>query len=207
MKHCGALLATVMVAMAAVMAASASTAKHTLLGKNAIEVTESRVTCKNGKSASVTTAVKGELHALSGTRTNFSGDKWRRRMAELDREPDDEQGHVVASAFGGPIETWNLVPQHRSVNRKINAQGSLLNRWDEFEKWAREQLGKRDAAPVKFEIRIKYAAGNGCRPIGFEIDASSKARGPGFTAKFDNGPYGSFAVSSKPRPTKGRKTS
>lgn len=198
-------LSTTVIALA-VMSVSAST-KHTLLGKNAIEVTESLVKCKNGKSTSVTTAIKGELHVLSAMRTNFSGDKWRRRMAELDREPDDEQGHVVASVFGGPIETWNLVPQHRSVNRKINAQGSLLNRWDEFEKWTREQLSKKGAAPVKFEIRVKYASGNGCRPVGFEIDASSKGHGPGFWAKFDNGPYGSFAVSSKPRPTKGRKTS
>lgn len=169
--------------------------KYTLLGKNQIEVTQSMMTCKNGNSASVTTSVKGELYTLSTTRTNFSGDKWKRRMAELDRESDDEQGHVVASVFGGPIETWNLVPQHRSVNRKINAQSSLLNRWDEFEKWTREQLGKKNGAPVKFTIKIKYAANNGCRPIGFEIDATSKV-GPGFQGRFDNGPYGSFAVAS-----------
>ncbi|XP_060866875.1 uncharacterized protein LOC132942477 [Metopolophium dirhodum] len=174
--------------------------KYTLLGKNQIEVTESMVTCKNGKSVSVTTGVKGELYALSTTRTSFSGDKWKRRMAELDRESDDEQGHVVASVFGGPVETWNLVPQHRSVNRKINAQSSLLNRWDEFEKWTREQLGKKNGAPVKFTIKIKYAASNGCRPIGFEIDATSKA-GPGFQGRFDNGPYGTFAVASK-KPSK-----
>ncbi|NP_001156140.1 uncharacterized protein LOC100162290 precursor [Acyrthosiphon pisum] len=169
--------------------------KYTLLGKNQIEVTESMVTCKNGKSVSVTTGVKGELYALSTTRTSFSGDKWKRRMAELDRESDDEQGHVVASVFGGPVETWNLVPQHRSVNRKINAQSSLLNRWDEFEKWTREQLGKKNGAPVKFTIKIKYATKNGCRPIGFEIDATSKA-GPGFQGRFDNGPYGTFAIAS-----------
>ncbi|XP_060833578.1 LOW QUALITY PROTEIN: uncharacterized protein LOC132917064 [Rhopalosiphum padi] len=180
--------------------------KYTLLGTNKIEVSESSVTCKNGKSTSVTTGVKGELYTLSSTRTNFSGDKWKKRMAELDRESDDEQGHVVASVFGGPVETWNLVPQHRSVNRKINAQSSLLNRWDEFEKWTREQLGKKNGAPVKFTIKIKYATKNGCRPIGFEIDASSKA-GPGFEANFDNGPYGSFAVtSSGSRPTKKQKT-
>lgn len=177
--------------------AGAST-KYTLLGKNKIEVTESRVTCKNGQSVSVTTGVQGELYALSSTRTSFSGDKWKRRMAELDRESDDEQGHVVASVFGGPVETWNLVPQHRSVNRKINAQSSLLNRWDEFEKWTREQLGKKNGAPVKFTIKIKYASGNGCRPTGFEIDATSKAA-PGFQGRFDNGPYGSFAVTSRPR--------
>ncbi|KAL4121120.1 hypothetical protein QTP88_013687 [Uroleucon formosanum] len=169
--------------------------KYTLLGKNQIEVTESMMKCKNGKSTSVTTGVKGELYTLSTTRTNFSGDKWKKRMAELDRESDDEQGHVVASVFGGPVETWNLVPQHRSVNRKINAQSSLLNRWDEFEKWTREQLGKKNGAPVKFTIKIKYAANNGCRPIGFEIDATSKV-GPGFQGRFDNGPYGSFAVTS-----------
>ncbi|XP_022180041.1 uncharacterized protein LOC111040427 [Myzus persicae] len=170
--------------------------KYTLLGKNQIEVTTSTVTCKNGNPVSVTSGVKGELYVLSTTRTNFSGDKWKRRMAELDRESDDEQGHVVASVFGGPVETWNLVPQHRSVNRKINAQSSLLNRWDEFEKWTREQLGKKNGAPVKFSIKIKYAANNGCRPIGFEIDATSKA-GPGFQGKFDNGPYGAFATASK----------
>lgn len=193
MKH--AYAAALLSAMMAVYAGAAT--QHTLLGKNVISVTESRVTCKNGKTASVTTGVTGELHALSTTRTNFSGDKWKRRMAELDREPDDEQGHVVASVFGGPIETWNLVPMHRSVNRKINAQSSLLNRWDEFEKWAREQLGKQNGAPVRFTIKVKYAAQNGCRPTGFNIVASSKS-GPGFTADFDNGPYGSFAMSSKP---------
>nr|BAH72309.1 ACYPI003450 [Acyrthosiphon pisum] len=47
--------------------------KYTLLGKNQIEVTESMVTCKNGKSVSVTTGVKGELYALSTTRT----EEWR----------------------------------------------------------------------------------------------------------------------------------
>ncbi|KAE9526225.1 hypothetical protein AGLY_013856 [Aphis glycines] len=189
--------AVLLIGLAVVDNVGAST-KYTLLSKNKIEVSESRVTCKNGNSVSVTTGVKGELYELSSTRTNFSGDKWKRRMAELDREPDDEQGHVVASVFGGPIETWNLVPQHRSVNRKINAQSSLLNRWDEFEKWTREQLGKKNGAPVKFAIKIKYATKNGCRPIGFEIDASSKA-GPGFQGNFDNGPYGSFAVTSRPR--------
>lgn len=179
---------------------------YTLLDKNVIKVTESTVTCKSGKSTSVTSEVTGDLYVLSTTRTSFSGDRWKNRMAELDRETDDEQGHVVASVFGGPIETWNLVPQHRSINRKINVQNSILNRWDEFEKWTRERLKNTNGTPVKFTIKVKYASPNGCRPVGFEIDATAKDS-TGFMAKFDNGPYGSFAVSSKPlKPSKRLKT-
>lgn len=170
---------------------------HTLLNQNTITVTESTVTCKNDKPTTVTTKVTGELYILSSTRTNFSGDKWKKRMAELDRETDDERGHVVASAFGGPIESWNLVPQHKSVNRKINDQNSMLNRWEEFERWARDQLGKKNGSPVKFTINVFYAITNGCRPIAFKIEASSKADTVGLLSEFDNGPHGSFAVSSK----------
>lgn len=196
------------VVTALVAAAAEASTTHTLLGRNVVTVTESRMTCMNGQSTSVTTGVRGELHVLSTVRTDFKGDRWNRRMTELDRVPDDERGHVVASVFGGPVAEWNLVPQHRSINRRINAQGSLLNRWDEFEKWAREQLGKQNGAPVRFEIKVRYAAKNGCRPIGFDVEASSRV-GPGFSARFDNGPYGSFAASSNPsksKPTKPRKT-
>lgn len=178
----------------------ASTSR-TLIGKNAIQVTESSVRCKNGKSTTVTTEVSGDLYADSDKRTDFKGTKWTNRMVEMDRERDDERGHVVASVFGGPIEEWNMVPMHRSVNRRITAQSSLLNRWDEFEKWAREQVKKKNV-PVRFTIRIRYGPQNGCRPIGFGISATAKGTS-GFQASFDNGPYGSFAVSSQPsRPKK-----
>jgi hypothetical protein len=94
-----------------------------------------------------------------------------------------------------------MVPMHRSVNRRITAQSSLLNRWDEFEKWSRDQV-KKGNVPVRFTIRIRYGPLNGCRPIGFDISATAKGTS-GFQGSFDNGPYGSFAVSSQPsRPKK-----
>lgn len=158
-------------------------AKYTLLSLNEIEVTEFSAMCKNSKSAYVTWKVTGELHELSDDKTNFSGNEWKYRMSELDSEEDDEQGYVVGSVFGGLIESWNLVPQHLSVNR-----------WDEFEKWTREQLGKDNGSPVEFTIWINYLTKTGCRPISFEIYASSEADKIGYQAKFDNGPFRSFAV-------------
>lgn len=185
-------LAAVLVAMVAAVVVGAVTQTYTLLNRNVVNVTEAQMTCMNGQTTTVTVGVTGELYELSTTRTNFSGDGWRRRMAELDRQTQDEQGHVVASMFGGPAVSWNLVPQHYSVNRPINAEGSILNRWVEFERWVQKQLANQ-GAPVRFEIQVKYAAANGCRPIGFEIIAFSNSD-PGFRAEFDNGPYSTFAV-------------
>ncbi|VVC41124.1 Hypothetical protein CINCED_3A012495 [Cinara cedri] len=181
------------------LASASTTTPYTLIGRNSVTVTESQATCKNGVSTTVTTAVKGELYVLNppGTRTDFTGNQWKNRMTLLDREPDDEQGHVVASVFGGPIAQWNLVPQHRSVNRKIKVQSDLLNRWDEFEKWGRVELAKIGGAPVKFNMIIKYAPANGCRPIGFVIHGTSP-KSSGFDAEFVNGPNGTFAASSVP---------
>lgn len=172
---------------------------YTLLGKNVITVTESPMTCKNGKSTSVTTEITGDLYVLSKNRTNFSGNKWQTRMNELDCDKGDERGHVLASVFGGPAEMWNLVPQYSSVNRKLHKENSVLNRWYEFEYFTRTQLKTNNS--VKFTIKIEYASQNGCRPIGFEINAEAKGTS-GFYANFENGPFETFAVSSSGKPSK-----
>ncbi|XP_050421480.1 uncharacterized protein LOC126833929 [Adelges cooleyi] len=175
----------------------------TLLNRNIVTYGQSNQVCKNGQSTTVTKEINAAIYVLSNTRTNFNGNRWNRRMEQLDRESKDEKGHIIASSFGGPAEEWNLVPQDISINRKINAQSSILNRWDEVEKWIRDQV-KKNAVPVTYKISIVYSNQNGCRPTHFKISATNP-RNQGIKGEFDNGPYGSFAISSngsKNRPRK-----
>ena len=50
-------------------------------------------------------------------------------MIQLDKQPGDHKGHILASVFGGPAIIWNLAPQADNVNKRLNNKNSLLVGW------------------------------------------------------------------------------
>lgn len=165
---------TVVAWLCAVVAATQSATMYDLGSGNVVHVTETQRTCGNGRSASVPSVFQGTLaKAFPGANQRFTSTV-DGRMALMDREPEDERGHVLASQFGGPAAEWNLIPQWWSVNRKIRNEAAVLDRWIEWERWARYRLD-HGAGPITFSIRIEYPGNKGCRPSSFRIEAQSRA--------------------------------
>lgn len=103
-----------------------------------------------------------------------------------DGRKDDERGHLVASTIGGPSDdSWNIVPQQTSVNRKLTKESNLMARWDEFEKWMLLEISRKNT--IQFTIKVNYDSASGCRPVSFEVDTYS-------SAKSSTGFRGTFAI-------------
>jgi len=117
----------------------------------------------------------------------------------MDGVKGDERGHLVASTLGGPNDdSWNMVLQHMSVNRKIANMSNIFARWDEFEKYVIKHIEdpyNSTIISVHFTIDVNYENDKGCRPVCLEVDAkSNNISDTGFWGKFFNNPGGNFGV-------------
>ncbi|XP_076256924.1 uncharacterized protein LOC143194211 [Rhynchophorus ferrugineus] len=139
-------------------------------GRNSATITTGTHICANGNSTQVTLSVDAILNDKNPSRTNF-GSSFDKRMKELDAKPGDHKGHILASAFGGPAETWNLAPQADNLNRKYRCRTSILNVWYDCEKFVRDSLDS-GKLPVKVKVVLDYE-NKDCRPTHWSIDAKS----------------------------------
>lgn len=164
--------------------------KDPKLRQGYVDVTFGRQKCLSKNIESVPIKLVGVAYEAGFTRTSFNSFT---RFNKMDGVKGDERGHLVASTFGGPNDdSWNMVPQHVSVNRKISKMSNIIARWDEFEKWAIEQIGRKRS--IEFTITVNYEDGKGCRPVSFEVKAKSSYPQDGFQGKFINSPDDNFAV-------------
>lgn len=183
---------------------SCETFRRQLLGNGYVDVTMESRTCLNNKPLSVPVRLVGEASVAGARRTSFNSDKRFLAMDGIKNPKDkidaDERGHLVASTIGGPADdSWNMVPQRTSVNRKIAKESNLMGRWDEFEKWMVEEIGR--SKTVYFTIEVNYERASGCRPVSFKVDGRSSAKpSTGYRGIFDNrpgGPFGTVAQTQK----------
>ncbi|CAI6351126.1 unnamed protein product [Macrosiphum euphorbiae] len=198
------LMFVALLGAAAVTMVSCEMHRHQLLGNGYVNVTMESRTCLNNKPLSVPVLLVGEASVAGAPRRNFSSDKRFLAMDGIKNPTDkidaDERGHLVASTIGGPPDdTWNMVPQRTSVNRKISKESNLMGRWDEFEAWMVEEI--KGKATVYFTIEVNYERASGCRPVSFKADGRSNAKpSTGYRAIFDNrpgGPFGAVAQTQK----------
>lgn len=61
------------------------------------------------------------------------------RMRELNQQPYDEIGHMLALSLGGPNVLNNLIPQHQTTNRNVGNNRAFPN-WFRIERRLRQQL-------------------------------------------------------------------
>ncbi|XP_060866874.1 uncharacterized protein LOC132942476 [Metopolophium dirhodum] len=183
---------------AAVTMVSCETLRHQLLGNGYVNVTMESRTCLNNKPLSVPVLLVGEASVAGAPWRSFNSDMRFLAMDGIKNPTDkidaDERGHLVASTIGGPPDdTWNMVPQRTSVNRKISKESNLMGRWDEFETWMVEEIGRKKT--VYFTIEVNYERASGCRPVSFKVDGRSSAKpSTGYRSIFDNKPGGPFST-------------
>ncbi|XP_060833890.1 uncharacterized protein LOC132917258 [Rhopalosiphum padi] len=160
------------------------------LSQGYVDVTFAQRKCLSKNSESVPVILTGVAYETGLPRKSFNSFT---RFNKMDGVKGDERGHLVASTFGGlNDDSWNMVPQHVSVNRKISKMSNIMARWDEFEKWASVQLGRNKS--VQFKITVNYEDAKGCRPVSFEVDAKSSYSKDSFQGKFINSPDDNFAT-------------
>jgi hypothetical protein len=169
--------------------------RYPLLENGYVDVTMASQTCLNKKSLSVPVKLVGVATKSKAPRKSFTSNTQFFKMDGVkDGLKGDERGHLVASTIGGPSDdSWNMVPQQASVNRKISKESNLMGRWDEFEKWMLEEIGRKKT--VYFTIVVNYEKASGCRPVSFKVDGRSSAKpSTGFSGTFDNRPDGPFST-------------
>jgi len=183
---------------AAVTMVSCETFPHKLLGSDNVNVTMELRKCLNKKPLSVPVKLVGKVSVAGVPRTSFRSFERFLAMDGIKNPKDkidaDERGHLVASTVGGPPDdTWNMVPQRTSVNRKISKESNLLGRWDEFETWMVKEIEGKNT--VYFTIDVIYEEDSGCRPVSFKVDGMSSAKpSTGYRGTFDNKPDGPFST-------------
>ncbi|XP_022180036.1 uncharacterized protein LOC111040419 [Myzus persicae] len=169
--------------------------RYQLLENGYVDVTMEKRTCLNKQSLSVPVKLVGVASESKAPRKSFTSNTQFFAMDGVkDKLKGDERGHLVASTIGGPSDdSWNMVPQQASVNRKLSKESNIMARWDEFEKWMLLEIGRKNT--VQFTIKVNYDNARGCRPVSFEVDATSSAKpSTGFRGTFDNRPDDPFST-------------
>uniref|UniRef100_UPI000375050D DNA/RNA non-specific endonuclease n=1 Tax=Streptococcus orisratti TaxID=114652 RepID=UPI000375050D len=101
-----------------------------------------------------------ELKLKHGTRNQYS----QRMVGGLDRLPDDDGGHLIATMFNGSGDIDNLV----AMNKDINRNGGV---WYEIEQEWKNAL--QEIPPKKVSVSIEpIYKGESLRPIQFEVNYS-----------------------------------
>ncbi|XP_060535217.1 uncharacterized protein LOC132707390 [Cylas formicarius] len=172
--------------------ACAAQRTYQLNGRNRATVNTGFRRCCNGRVTEVTESVAATLYDKNRRRTNFGSSRFTRRMSELDKQPGDQKGHILASFAGGPAEIWNLAPQADNVNKRLLNRNSILAGWYECENWIKRELERGRNLPVRATMRLSYGAN--CRPTHWSIEArNSNPNDPGCRAvNIRNGFGGSF---------------
>jgi len=180
--------------------------RNPLLENGYVDVTMASRTCLNKKPLSVPVKLVGVASKSKAPRKSFTSNTQFFKMDGVkDGLKGDERGHLVASTIGGPSDdSWNMVPQQASVNRKLTKESNLMARWDEFEKWILLEISRKNT--IRFTIKVNYDNASGCRPVSFEVDAYSSAKSStGFRGTFVNRPNDQFKTAAESSATLKRK--
>lgn len=110
-------------------------------------------------------------HLNLNNRVNFppSGNTSTEYMrSHLDGMTTDERGHLVGNFGSGPPLWYNLVPQHRSVNRNYMSRW-ILNDWYNIEQRIQSHLVS--GGEVQWQVAMSYVDSTTGRPYEFTYEA------------------------------------
>lgn len=108
-----------------------------------------------------------EIRSTTDQRTSFPTSGEIERWYQAIRADGDERGHLVASQFKGPIEWYNLSPQHKAVNRNVKIRHILVD-WFNTEKEVREFLDASNNRHVSWTVDMTFD-GDSNRPENYRL--------------------------------------
>ena len=88
------------------------------------------------------------------------------QMLLMNRNPNDERGHLLASSLGGPMHEYNFAPQTPIVNRNFGGESY----WYHIEGNIRDTLSRNDVDHIDWTLVVIYDdLMYNRRPIGFGL--------------------------------------
>lgn len=90
----------------------------------------------------------------------------------MDRERDDEAGHLLANSLGGSDKPENFAPQSRMMNRAVTPITSAVRScsWFDVEEFLRKFLKNNQSASVFWSLIVDYGLyPSSRRPTGFAL--------------------------------------
>lgn len=73
---------------------------------------------------------------------------------------EDHGSHMIGNQFGGILEGYNLLPQHRNLNREA---------WLQMENYWAKQLRKTPPSVVDVSVKPIYQ-GDSFHPVGYKVN-------------------------------------
>jgi len=93
------------------------------------------------------------------------------RMTLMQRRPDDDRGHMIASQLGGTGDVWNLMPQARGCNQNIGSRNLCIAWFDLETQVARYVRSGRGSVQWLMTLQYRNPAEQR-RPSHFRVVAS-----------------------------------
>ncbi|CAH0551543.1 unnamed protein product [Brassicogethes aeneus] len=121
----------------------------------------------------LTASMRAEIHYthMAVRRDPIITSNVREHLRQMDRENDDEAGHLLASSLGGPGVSYNFVPQSSMVNRAVNVAGVVIPQpgWYEVEAMLRDYLTEvNGSGHIQWTLVVLYSLlPNSRRPTDF----------------------------------------
>ncbi|KAG5879221.1 hypothetical protein JTB14_026719 [Gonioctena quinquepunctata] len=119
----------------------------------------------------LTAAMRAEIHYnhMPPVRDTISSEV-HDHLRQMDRQNDDEAGHLLASSLGGSGATFNFAPQSPMLNRAANVPTSVIPQpgWYDVEEMLREYLIEMNSGYIRWNLAPQYSLlPNSRRPTAF----------------------------------------